>query len=51
VNSGLKSGERVIVEGIIKVQPGAVVKPVPFTAATAPAPQTEAPKGPAPTGD
>jgi membrane fusion protein (multidrug efflux system) len=51
VNSGLKSGERVIVDGIIKVQPGAVVKPVPSTAsAAAPAPQPEAPKGTAPTG-
>lgn len=27
--SGLKAGERVIVDGVIKVQPGAVVKPVP----------------------
>lgn len=28
IASGLKTGERVIVDGVIKVQPGAVVKPV-----------------------
>lgn len=31
VNSGLSAGERVVVEGLVKVQPGIVVKPVPFT--------------------
>jgi membrane fusion protein (multidrug efflux system) len=31
VASGLKAGERVIVEGSQKAHPGAVVKPVPFT--------------------
>jgi membrane fusion protein (multidrug efflux system) len=30
VTEGLKAGERVIVEGLQKVQPGMVVKPVPF---------------------
>jgi membrane fusion protein, multidrug efflux system len=29
ITSGLKAGESVIVEGVIKVQPGAVVRPVP----------------------
>ena len=32
VTSGLKAGEQVIVEGLQKVRPGAVVKPVPATA-------------------
>ncbi len=31
VNSGLSAGERVVVEGLVKVQPGIVVNPVPFT--------------------
>src|SRR5690606_41479139 len=30
VESGLKAGDRVIVEGLQKVQPGAVVTPVPW---------------------
>ena len=30
VTDGLKAGEKVIVEGFQKVQPGMVVKPVPF---------------------
>ena len=30
VTDGLKAGERVIVEGLLKVQPGMVAKPVPF---------------------
>ena len=34
VSSGLKAGERVIVDGVIKVQPGAVVKPVPTDVVT-----------------
>ena len=33
VTEGLKAGERVIVEGLQKVQPGMVVKPVPFNPA------------------
>jgi len=33
VTEGLKAGERVIVEGLQKVQPGMVVKPVPFNSA------------------
>jgi membrane fusion protein (multidrug efflux system) len=33
VTDGLKAGERVIVEGLQKVQPGMVVKPVPFNPA------------------
>uniref|UniRef100_UPI0025D644AF efflux RND transporter periplasmic adaptor subunit n=1 Tax=uncultured Oxalicibacterium sp. TaxID=1168540 RepID=UPI0025D644AF len=35
IESGLKSGERVIVEGLQKVQPGATVKPVPWKKAAA----------------
>ena len=30
VTDGLKAGEQVIVEGLQKVQPGMMVKPVPF---------------------
>ena len=30
VQNGLKSGERVIVDGVIRVRPGAPVKPVPM---------------------
>jgi len=32
VTGGLKAGERVIVEGLLKAMPGAVVVPVPFNA-------------------
>lgn len=32
ISSGLKGGERVVVEGLQKAKPGAVVKPVPWTA-------------------
>ncbi|MDB6069946.1 MAG: acrA, partial [Verrucomicrobiales bacterium] len=35
VSSGLKAGERVIIEGVQKARPGSTVKPVPFTAALA----------------
>jgi membrane fusion protein (multidrug efflux system) len=35
VTDGLKAGERVVVEGLQKVQPGMVVKPVPFNPAGA----------------
>ena len=35
VTDGLKAGERVIVEGLQKVQPGMVVKPVPFGSGSA----------------
>jgi len=37
VTSGLKAGERVILEGLQKVQPGMVVQPVPYNAAADPA--------------
>jgi membrane fusion protein, multidrug efflux system len=37
VTSGLKAGERVILEGLQKVQPGMIVKPVPFDSTNAPA--------------
>ncbi len=43
VASGLAPGERVIVEGMLKVRPGMVVKVVPFAAA--PGPGTEAGSG------
>ena len=36
VDQGLKAGERIVVEGILKVQPGAVVKGVPLAADAAP---------------
>lgn len=36
VDQGLKAGERIVVDGILKVQPGAVVKGVPLAADTAP---------------
>lgn len=35
ISEGLKAGDRVIVEGLQKVQPGASVKPVPWKAAAA----------------
>jgi membrane fusion protein, multidrug efflux system len=35
VQEGLKGGERVVVDGIIRVRPGAPVRPVPFRAETA----------------
>jgi membrane fusion protein (multidrug efflux system) len=37
VTGGLKTGERVIVDGLQKVQPGMSVSPVPFEATNAPA--------------
>lgn len=37
ITSGLKAGDRVILEGLQKVQPGMVVKPVPFDSTNAPA--------------
>lgn len=36
VDQGLKAGERIVVEGILKVQPGAVVKGVPLAAEATP---------------
>jgi membrane fusion protein (multidrug efflux system) len=41
VSSGLKTGERVIVEGLMKVRPGATVKAVPWESAKAGAPETK----------
>jgi membrane fusion protein (multidrug efflux system) len=38
VTGGLKAGERVIVDGLQKAAPGAIVKPVPFSAAAQPKP-------------
>jgi membrane fusion protein (multidrug efflux system) len=34
VTSGLKTGERVVLEGLQKIQPGMTVNPVPFAPAT-----------------
>jgi membrane fusion protein (multidrug efflux system) len=45
VREGLKAGERIVVDGVIRVRPGAPVKPV---AATAAAPGKAAPPGAAP---
>jgi membrane fusion protein (multidrug efflux system) len=39
VQSGLKAGDRVIVEGTQKVAPGMLVKAVPYPAEAAPAPK------------
>jgi hypothetical protein len=36
VASGLASGDRVVVEGILKVQPGVAVAPTPFEPGAAP---------------
>jgi membrane fusion protein (multidrug efflux system) len=44
VTSGLKPGERIIIEGSQKVQPGATVKPVPYDPAATNAPATNQPK-------
>ncbi len=44
VNDGLKPGERIVVEGVLKVQPGAAVKGVPVAAEGAP---SQAPARPA----
>ena len=43
VTSGLKSGERVILEGLQKVQPGMAVKPVPFDSGSTNAAADETP--------
>ncbi|MGH7976722.1 MAG: efflux RND transporter periplasmic adaptor subunit, partial [Limisphaerales bacterium] len=37
VTSGLKAGDRVILEGLQEIQPGMTVKPVPFDSTNAPA--------------
>lgn len=44
VTGGLKPGERVIVEGSQKIQPGMTVKPVPFGSAATNAPAASQPK-------
>jgi membrane fusion protein (multidrug efflux system) len=38
VDDGLKAGERIVVDGILKVQPGAAVKGVPLAADGKPQP-------------
>ena len=38
VRKGLQAGDRIVVEGVIRVRPGNVVKPVPVAAPAAPAP-------------
>jgi membrane fusion protein (multidrug efflux system) len=40
VTGGLKAGDRVILEGLQKIQPGMVVQPVPFDSTNAPADDT-----------
>jgi membrane fusion protein (multidrug efflux system) len=45
VQGGLGDGERVIVAGVQKVQPGAVVQPTEVPVATAAAPAASAPSG------
>jgi hypothetical protein len=40
IDSGLKAGERIVVEGVQKVRAGSKVTPVPVAAAEAPAPVT-----------
>jgi membrane fusion protein (multidrug efflux system) len=44
VDSGLKPGERIVVEGVGKIRPGAPVKPVTASAGKGSAPAAEAPK-------
>jgi membrane fusion protein (multidrug efflux system) len=49
VSSGLKGGERIIVEGFQKTKPGGTVNPVPWKGpAAAPAPAGNSPIGTAP---
>jgi membrane fusion protein (multidrug efflux system) len=48
VTQGLKTGDRVIVEGLQKIKPGAMVKPVPWKAPAANATPNAAPAGSAP---
>ena len=47
VMDGLKAGEQVMVDGFQKLQPGATVKPVPWTPAGAPKPAAPAASAPA----
>jgi len=47
ITKGLNPGERVVVEGMQKARPGAVVNPKPYIAAAGPAPAA-GPKAPAP---
>ncbi len=44
VTSGLEAGDRVIVDGLQRAKPGAVVRPVPWVAAGAAAPASAAPR-------
>jgi membrane fusion protein (multidrug efflux system) len=44
VTSGLEAGDKIIVEGLQKIRPGALVKPVPFVAPSAATKPTETPK-------
>ncbi len=41
VTEGLKAGDRVVVEGVMKIQPGATVKPVEKNRAAMPAPEKQ----------
>lgn len=44
IYSGVKAGDRVIVDGLFKARPGAEVKPVPFLESAVPGKAPEAPK-------
>ncbi|ACJ01242.1 efflux RND transporter periplasmic adaptor subunit [Rhodospirillum centenum] len=44
VSAGLKPGERIVMEGLQKIRPGAAVKPVPMTAAQVATGQSAAPR-------
>jgi membrane fusion protein (multidrug efflux system) len=48
VSSGLKGGERIVVEGFQKAKPGATVNPQPWKGPAAPAAGSAAPAAPAP---
>jgi membrane fusion protein (multidrug efflux system) len=47
VSSGLSAGDRVVVEGMLNVRPGAAVKAVPLNGSTAGAEATAAKSAPA----
>ena len=45
IASGLQDGDTVVVDGLQRIRPGAVVNPVPFGAPPAPATPPAAPRG------
>lgn len=48
IESGLKAGEQVVVDGIQRVMPGGTIKPVPVSGAATPAPNQQADSKPEP---